>query len=457
MKGYNPDIRPSTIPAKEVQVRIDFDVFKIQRVIDPESLFTVIGFFICQWTDDRLSWNTTDYNGTNVLTLNPAKVWLPDIGIINSYDGFFQKDFFEMHRATVNNKGTVYWLWGGRITATCKLDVTYFPRDRQACGLRLTPLAHTAAQVDLIAPEEVLTGNYEKSGEWDLEDIIPTFGDIDNEVISAKDEKAVVVFQFVLRRRLLFFLLNVIMPCAFVIIALLVTFWLPVDSGEKISLAVTSMLTFAVLLLVIADKTPQESTTSPILSQYLAIIMGVAALSLSTTAVVLNLHHSSSHSRPPGFVRNIVFKIMAKILCVNTDNVDDTVDKEIIGEVVDERGKNVRDYPKHAQHPPHYMHNRPGGPHHRNGRDVVHTTSSHDGRPDATMTSRVDPILRELREITHELKTRNRTQEISDEWRCLAAVIDRFCFWIIVIGLGIVSILFFYQDDPGVERLNIHE
>jgi len=36
-----------------------------------------------EWNDYRLSWNPKDYGGFDVLRIPSAKVWLPDIVLIN--------------------------------------------------------------------------------------------------------------------------------------------------------------------------------------------------------------------------------------------------------------------------------------------------------------------------------------------------------------------------------------
>lgn len=59
--------------------------------------------------------------------------------------------------------------------------------------------------------------------------------------------------------------MNLILPCAFIIVIALGVFWLPADSGEKVSLGVTVLLAFSVVLLIIADSTPETSDYSPIL------------------------------------------------------------------------------------------------------------------------------------------------------------------------------------------------
>jgi len=44
-------------------------------------------------------------------------------------------------------------------------------------------------------------------------------------------------------------------------------YWLPPDSGDKISLSITVLLSFSVLLFVVSDSIPPSSEHTPVLSK----------------------------------------------------------------------------------------------------------------------------------------------------------------------------------------------
>ncbi len=50
--------------------------------------------------------------------------------------------------------------------------------------------------------------------------------------------------------------------------ASVLVFILPVESGEKVSLSITIMLSYSVLLLVVSDVTPRSGTGQPLLGGY---------------------------------------------------------------------------------------------------------------------------------------------------------------------------------------------
>ena len=52
----------------------------------------------------------------------------------------------------------------------------------------------------------------------------------------------------------------------------LLVFVLPVESGEKVSLSVTVLLSYFVLLLVVTDVTPKHGSAQPYLSTLFSLI-----------------------------------------------------------------------------------------------------------------------------------------------------------------------------------------
>ena len=90
-------------------------------------------------------------------------------------------------------------------------------------------------QVDVInRSANVDLGNYIYSGEWELIHIEV----IRNEVFYACCDEPYpdVTFYVYMRRRTLYYLFNIIFPCLWLTVLSLLGFWLPPDSGEKITL-----------------------------------------------------------------------------------------------------------------------------------------------------------------------------------------------------------------------------
>ena len=68
------------------------------------------------------------------------------------------------------------------------------------------------------------------------------------------------LLQVLFRRRPLYYLFNLLIPCMFLSLVALLTFFLPPESGEKVSLGVTVLLSLTVFLLLVAETMPPTST-----------------------------------------------------------------------------------------------------------------------------------------------------------------------------------------------------
>ena len=69
-------------------------------------------------------------------------------------------------------------------------------------------------------------------------------------------------------RKARYTVINMIIPIILLSIMDLLVFWLPPESGEKVSLGITVLLSFSVFLLVVEERLPRTSENMPILSEY---------------------------------------------------------------------------------------------------------------------------------------------------------------------------------------------
>ena len=65
----------------------------------------------------------------------------------------------------------------------------------------------------------------------------------------------------------MFYTINIITPCLTMSLLALLVFYLPPDSGEKVSLGITVLLSFSVFLLLVAENVPKTSEFVPLLGE----------------------------------------------------------------------------------------------------------------------------------------------------------------------------------------------
>ena len=113
---------------------------------------------------------------------------------------------------------------------------------------------------------DVDLSNYVTNGEWELVSI-----SIERNVVyyhCCPEPFPDVTFIIHIRRRIIYYIYNVIFPCVMMSTLTLLVFCLPPDSGEKITLGITVLLAFSVFLLRMGEDLPETSEFIPLLGRF---------------------------------------------------------------------------------------------------------------------------------------------------------------------------------------------
>ena len=70
-----------------------------------------------------------------------------------------------------------------------------------------------------------------------------------------------------LQRKPFYYVMNVVIPTVVLAILSTLTFLIPADSGEKLSMGVSVLLAFTVFMLILSDNIPQTSDNAPLLGK----------------------------------------------------------------------------------------------------------------------------------------------------------------------------------------------
>ena len=219
-----------------------------------------------------------------------------------------------MAKALVYETGYVYWLPPAIYKSSCKINVRYFPFDQQACTMKFGSWTYDGSLIDLQpGNDDVDLEDYWESGEWD---IIETPAKKNTIKYPCCDEIYTdVTFTMVIRRKPLFYTVNLILPCVLISFLTVLVFYLPSDSGEKITLCISVLLALTVFLLLIAEIIPPTSLLIPLIGRYLLFTMVLVTLSIVITVIVLNIHYRapSTHTMRP-WVRKVFLEILPPLL-----------------------------------------------------------------------------------------------------------------------------------------------
>lgn len=124
-----------------------------------------------------------------------------------------------------------------------------------------------------------------------------------------------IFFNITLRRKTLFYTVNLIVPCVSISYLSVLAFYLPADSGEKIALCINILLSQTMFFLLISEIIPSTSLALPLLGKYLLFTMVLVGLSVVITIIILNVHYRkpSTHKMAP-WVRKVFIRRLPKLL-----------------------------------------------------------------------------------------------------------------------------------------------
>ncbi|XP_013393012.1 neuronal acetylcholine receptor subunit non-alpha-2 isoform X2 [Lingula anatina] len=435
---YDTASRPVYNASHTVTVKYGLTLTQIADMDEVNQVLTTNVWLEQEWVDERLKWNPADYNNLVVMRMPCEKIWLPDIVLYNSADDYTAG--YMQSKAMVDHNGTVFWPPPAKFRSSCKIDITFFPFDDQVCKMKFGSWAYDGFQLNMTSRnEKVDMSNYVFSGEWDLLSI----DIVRNEKFygCCPEPYPDVTFYLRIRRRTLYYLINVIFPCLWLSILSLLGFWLPPDSGEKITLGITVLLAFSVFMLLIAENMPATSDFVPLIGIYLTMTMAMTSLSIVLTVFVLQLHHASPNQKPvPEWVKRIVFGVLARITgmrgAITTTGPyhlhDDIVKDDVCLTTFLENDNNENatcnggfQIQVDSVHHNNASQDRLNRTHSMRG-SLRHLHNNHNSE-NKGMT--YDKISKHLKLLVQKQDFEDQYLEIVNEWRLVACVIDRFLFW----------------------------
>ncbi|XP_028986284.1 neuronal acetylcholine receptor subunit alpha-7-like [Betta splendens] len=272
LRDYNRMERPVANDSHPLTVQFSFTLMQVMDVDEKNQILTTNAWLQMQWYDHYLQWNQSEYPGVKNLRFTPAT---------------FKTNVL------VNSSGFCEYLPPGIFISTCNVDVRWFPFDIQRCELKFGSWTFDGWLLDIQMKEADVSG-YMPNGEWDLLEVPGDRHEVFYDCCA--EPYPDVTFVVTLRRRTLFYALNLLIPCVLLSSMTLLVFLLPANSGEKISLGITVLLSLTVFMLMVAEIMPATSDSVPLIGQYFASTMVIVGMSVVATVIVLQFHHHSPDS-----------------------------------------------------------------------------------------------------------------------------------------------------------------
>ncbi|XP_063990955.1 neuronal acetylcholine receptor subunit alpha-7-like isoform X1 [Diachasmimorpha longicaudata] len=292
LDNYNVLERPVFNESEPLALSFGLTLMQIIDVDEKNQLLITNLWLKLEWNDVNMRWNVSQYGGVKDLRIPPHRLWKPDVLMYNSADEGFDGTY--PTNVVVKDNGTCLYVPPGIFKSTCKIDITWFPFDDQRCEMKFGSWTYDGFQLDLQLQDESGgdISSFITNGEWDL---LGVPGKRNVIFYNCCPEPYIdITFVVIIRRRTLYYFFNLIVPCVLIASMAVLGFTLPPDSGEKLSLGVTILLSLTVFLNMVAETMPATSDAVPLLGTYFNCIMFMVASSVVSTILILNYHHRNS-------------------------------------------------------------------------------------------------------------------------------------------------------------------
>ncbi|XP_056397697.1 5-hydroxytryptamine receptor 3A-like [Hyla sarda] len=313
LDGYKKGMRPVNDWRNATVVHLDLAIYAILGVNEKDQLLRSYMWLKQTWVDEFLQWDPKDFDNITQVSIPAQLIWTPDIIVL---------EFVESTRSPeapyvyLKNNGRVLNMKPLLITTACSLNIYSFPYDTQNCSVTFTSWIHTALDI-IVKPMEKqyrikdFKSTYLNDGEWELVSSASEFTELHSDEIYFGELQ----YMIVIRRKPLFYSMTLIIPSIFLMVMDISGFYLPPESGERISFKITLLLGYSVFLIVISDTLPGVGT--PLLGVYYTICMGLLVVSLiQSIFIVRTVHQQNIHLQIPGWVKTLILKKMPVLLCM---------------------------------------------------------------------------------------------------------------------------------------------
>lgn len=340
LSNYNKLVRPVSNVTEAVTVHLKLKLSQLIAVNLKNQIMTTNLWVEQFWKDYKLQWNPEEYGGVDMLHVPSDHIWRPDIVLYNNADGNFEVTLAT--KATLFHTGDVEWKPPAIYHSSCEMDVEYFPFDEQTCVMKFGSWTYDGFQVDLRheddlrEPAAISYKNVDLSPKIDVGiDLTEFYMSVEWDILEVPAVRNVkfytcceepyldITFNITMRRKTLFYTVNLIIPCMGISFLTILVFYLPSDSGEKVSLSINILLSLTVFFLLLAEIIPPTSLVVPLLGKFVLFTMILDTFSICVTVLVLNIHFRTpeTHKMAP-WVRKVFIHILPRLLNMRRPHFD---------------------------------------------------------------------------------------------------------------------------------------
>ncbi|XP_076853531.1 neuronal acetylcholine receptor subunit alpha-9-II [Brachyhypopomus gauderio] len=313
MENYSNALRPVDDTDATLNVTLQITLSQIKDMDERNQVLIAYLWIRQTWYDAYLKWEKEEYDGLEVIRIPSSLVWRPDLVLYNKADDDLPGPVDT--NVVLRYTGEITWDAPAITKSSCVVDVSYFPFDSQQCNLTFGSWTYNGNQVDItMMMDSGELSDYVENVEWECRGMpaaksVVMYG-------CCADPYPDITYTLLLKRRSSFYIYNLLLPCFLISFLAPLGFYLPADSGEKVSLGVTVLLALTVFQLVVAESMP-PSESVPLIGKYYIATMTMVTASTALTIFIMNIHFCGTEAKPvPHWAKVLIIGYMSRVFFV---------------------------------------------------------------------------------------------------------------------------------------------
>ena len=290
LSGYMKDVFPRDNESEPLNIDIGCILFSVNSFQEVEERISVTAGIDLSWTDISLAWDPTSYGGKEYTLFPSNLIWKPYVFLLNTPDALKIVGEDSEYIAFVNYNGSVSNTPGDVMVATCPADVSKFPYDVQICTLEFVPWGYLSSAIKFTSQtDSVYTFYYTENSNWKITQHSTSVELVGVGIYSFK-------VKITIKREPTYYMVTIIIPTLLFCLLNPLVFLLPVDSGDRISLSMTILLSYAIFLTLVSSSIPATSNPMCVLLLVLIIIIMISGMIAVFAIITLKYYHDDKYN-----------------------------------------------------------------------------------------------------------------------------------------------------------------
>ncbi|KAK5975135.1 hypothetical protein GCK32_017164, partial [Trichostrongylus colubriformis] len=168
---------------------------------------------------------------------------------------------------------------------------------------------------------------YNKSLEWDLMSLTSQRHEQLYPGCCGQDFYIDVTFDIALRRKTLFYTVNLVIPCMLIAILTTFVFYIP-PIEHKMTFSISILVSLTVFYLVLIELIPPTSLVIPLIGRYLLFTMFLVAMSILLSVLSLNYYRRDGSAHPmPHWMQVVFIETLPRYIGIKKAEEDEISDR----------------------------------------------------------------------------------------------------------------------------------